>query len=95
MSTGSILIGLAITFITITYVARPFRRTQLDADRIIEQWVQTFDPALPAPTIGFSPACPTADAASINFCHHCGRKIQADHRFCPGCGTPLHAGEEA
>jgi hypothetical protein len=109
LSVGSLLVGVAVMLVTVVYVARPFRRGEVKADRAVEAWVQRARSDLDVPTADepspvVEPATPVvvggaphADAP-VNFCPYCGRRVEPDHRFCPGCGKPLpedSAGEVA
>lgn len=103
MGLGSILVGIAVFVIVVAYVAWPFRRTERDWDRAIENWVENLTPAASEsssialgtePTPAPQPQPAPSPAEPYNFCPQCGRRIEPDHRFCPGCGSPL-PGREA
>jgi len=87
LSFGSILIGLAATWLVIAYVVQPFRKKKGSADRVIEAWIAEIRADIPSST-------PIESGASIEpsrYCPYCGRSVAEDHRFCPGCGEKLPA----
>jgi rubrerythrin len=85
LSFGSIVIGVAATWLVVAYVVQPFRRKKAHTDRIIEAWIAVTQAELAPSTPDTSE--PLAD--TVHRCPHCGRRVEDDHRFCPGCGTEL------
>ena len=87
MSTGSILVGIAITLMVGAYLARPFRIAAMgegaNLDRDIETWIAQ------ARSQGVETGSAEADTEPVNFCFQCGRRVKPGDHFCPGCGTRL------
>jgi uncharacterized protein (UPF0212 family) len=88
LSFGSIIIGLAATWLVFAYVVQPFRRKKAHSDRAVEAWIAEIRSDLPRSTAAES--MPLDEPA--RHCPHCGRPVQDDHRFCPGCGAQLSSG---
>ncbi|MFL7793705.1 MAG: zinc ribbon domain-containing protein [Anaerolineae bacterium] len=74
MSIGSILVGVAVLLFLAAYVARPFRRAEVDLDALIEARVARVRRE-------------RSDGAHL--CPHCGHHAGTGDRFCAGCGMPL------
>jgi hypothetical protein len=74
MSIGSILVGMAVLLFLVAYVARPFRRAEVDLDRLIEARVAQVR---------------RERDNSAHACPYCGHCAGPDDRFCAGCGAPL------
>ena len=80
MTIGTLLIGLAVAILAVSYVARPFQRGHpVDLDQAIDRWVTQTRAQLSA----------EGDDAPVSFCPQCGRDVDPEHRFCPDCGTKL------
>ena len=90
MSTGSILIGIALTLVVGAYLARPFRASHVgaDVDQVIENWVANARPQ------DVAPSSTREESDPINFCPQCGRRAVPGDRFCAGCGTQLSGSRE-
>ncbi|RLC77020.1 MAG: hypothetical protein DRJ03_11025 [Chloroflexi bacterium] len=94
MSIGAILVGVACALVVGAYLARPFRRTEIDPDRAIEAWVAQAR----AEKAGKRESRETGAQRSrraeetVNFCSKCGRSVGPDDHFCPGCGAKLPRG---
>ncbi len=64
MSLGTILAGVAVLVFVAAYVARPFRRERVDADRVIDGWVQQVRSATVAVNDASEPAGVDADVTA-------------------------------
>ena len=93
MSIGSALVGVALVLVVGAYLARPFRRAEVDLERAIEAWVAQVRAEGQRLALSGLEGSRGAEEA-VNFCPQCGRRVIPDHRFCPGCGTRLERGEE-
>lgn len=82
MGIGSILVAIALALVVGVYLARPFRRAGIDADRAIEAWVAQ------ARAQGTG-----EEQAAASYCPQCGRRVAPDDQFCARCGTRLQGGE--
>jgi hypothetical protein len=92
LSVGSILVGLAVAMVTVVYIARPFRRQNLDVDRAVELWVERAresaardgaaweDAAAPVEPASTAPVRDTAEDKDAV------RASEAVVNFCPYCG---------
>jgi uncharacterized paraquat-inducible protein A len=78
MSVGSILVGVALALIVGAYLARPFRRAEVDPDQTIEAWV--------------AQVRAETEAEDLPYCPQCGRRAGPDDRFCARCGARLRGG---
>lgn len=85
ISTGTILVGVAILTVVIAYLAQPFLRPTGDVDRRIEAWVAE------RRAERRRQAQAAQGASSSRFCPQCGRPVDISDRFCRACGT--HLGE--
>jgi uncharacterized paraquat-inducible protein A len=74
MSVGSILVSVAVLLLLAAYVARPFRRAEVDLDKFIEARVARVRRE-------------RSDGA--RSCPHCGHHAGTEDRFCARCGMPL------
>ncbi len=88
MSTGSILVALAMALVVGAYLLRPFRR-QADPDRTVEFWVARARAGRRAEAMVAEPS-----EEEVNFCPRCGRRVGPEDRFCARCGAPLRGGGE-
>ncbi len=86
MSTGSVLVALALAVVVGAYLLRPFRR-QAGPDRAIEAWVARVRAGYPVEAPAAVP-----EEAEVNFCPRCGRRVGPEDRFCARCGAPLRGG---
>jgi hypothetical protein len=86
MSVGAILVGAALVLLVGAYLARPFRKAEMDPDRAMERWVAQ------ARRRGGGEQRSREAERPVNFCPQCGRRVGPDDRFCAGCGTPLRKG---
>jgi len=94
MSIGAILVGTACVLVVGAYLARPFRRAEIDPDRAIEAWVAQAR-AESAGEQGSKEARERRSKGAeeaVNFCSKCGRRVGPDDHFCPGCGAKLPRG---
>lgn len=82
MGIGSILVAIALALVVGAYLARPFRRTGIDADRTIEAWVAQ---ARMKDT--------REEEVGANYCPQCGRRVAFDDLFCAKCGARLQGDE--
>jgi hypothetical protein len=74
MSVGSILVGVAVLLFLVAYVARPFRRAEVDLDGLIEARVAQVR---------------RERGDGVHMCSRCGHRTGPDDRFCAGCGAPV------
>jgi hypothetical protein len=74
MGVGSILVSVAVLLFLAAYVARPFRRAEVDLDKLIEARVARIR---------------WERSDGTHPCPHCGHHVGTDDRFCAGCGAPL------
>ncbi len=97
MSIGAILAGAALALLVGAYLARPFRRVQIEPDRAIERWVAQVR-RREGRTAAGQGGKETGEQGGgraggpVNFCPQCGRRVGPEDRFCAGCGTPLREG---
>ena len=84
MAISSVLVGVALVVVVVSYLLRPFRvgRGPADRDREIETWVaqvraERLEGARPVP----------------RRCAHCGRPARSDALYCAGCGARLSGGD--
>ena len=101
MSIGAILVGTACALVVGAYLARPFRKTEMDAERRIESWVaQARAGVWTGGSVDGRDGGEVEEQRSggavevVNFCPQCGRHVGPTDRFCPGCGTRLPGGAE-
>lgn len=78
MSVGSILVGVALALIVGAYLARPFRRAEMDPDQTIAAWVAQVRAEM--------------ETEDLAYCSRCGRRAGSDDRFCARCGARLRGG---
>jgi hypothetical protein len=105
MSVGAFLVGITALLLAAAYIARPFRRMDVDFEKVIERWIRQERSKITGSDIGeISPddvirvdesITPIQinpeeqDTEKLNFCPYCGRSVEPDHRYCPGCGRQL------
>ena len=82
MSIGTVLVGIGVVLLVGAYLARPFRKGEMDLDRAIETWVAQV-------RSGEQQEETEPEATPTNYCPQCGRRARPDDRFCSGCGTQL------
>lgn len=93
MSTGALLVGIAVMTVVLAYVARPFHRRPggEDLDKAIEAWIA--EDRLDTGEVKRSrpnEAKPGGvEAPAANCCSRCGRAVAWNDRFCSGCGVGL------
>ncbi len=81
--------GAALASLVGAYLARPFRRAQMDPDRAVEYWVAQ---VRRQGGKGAEEQRGKGAEGPVNFCPQCGRRVGPDDRFCAGCGTQLREG---
>lgn len=83
MGIGSILVAIALILVVAAYLARPFRKAEIDAGRAIEEWVARA-----------RAQSAEEKQAEANYCPQCGRRVAPDDQFCAKCGSRLQGGED-
>jgi len=97
MGIGTIFVGVACALVVGAYLARPFRKTEMDVDHRIESWVAQAQAGGGTEGRGSREAEEQRGRGAegaVNFCPQCGRHVGPNDRFCPGCGTRLPRGAE-
>jgi hypothetical protein len=79
---GSILVAIALALVVGAYLARPFRRVRINADRAIETWVAQARARVTG-----------EEEMEASYCPQCGCRVALDDLFCAKCGTRLEEGE--
>ena len=96
MDVGTLLVGIALLMVVVSYVARPLRPTarEPDAAKAIEAWVAR---VRDAEETGSEPAeapVPPDQGRPVGYCQECGHRVAPDDKFCSRCGTRLRGGAD-
>jgi len=75
MSTGSLLVGLAIALVTGAYLARPFRHSTSDPDVAIERWAALRGAQANA---AYCTRCGHQAGPADRFCAACGQPLEKE-----------------
>jgi hypothetical protein len=90
MSLGAFLVGITALLLAIAYIARPFRRIDVDLDQVIERWIRQERDKLTGNDSNISEIYPDdevyVDEAVVSLQQGPEVDITTTLNFCPYCG---------